>query len=148
MIRKAVAYILGKSAGAERVRYIFVGGLTTFVNFALFILMERAFGVDAVISTVTSTSASILFAYAANKLIVFRQRSGTASALVFEFVKFIGSRLLTLLLDAVIVYAFDRLLAHALGQNAALLGKVVANVLVIIVNYITSKLIVFRSKPQ
>ena len=141
--RKMVEYVFGRGGkGAEAIRYIIVGALTTFVNLALFALMTQVINIEVTISNLTSISISILFAYVANKLVVFRQRSGSFAALAFEFIAFIGSRLFTMALDVGIVYVFYYIL-----ERDALFGKAVAAVLVVIANYIISKVIVFR-KPR
>ena len=139
-IRKITEYVFGKTIGAETIRYVFVGALTTFVNFSLFTVMTFALGIEVTVSNVTSISVSILFAYAANKLIVFRRRSSTFKELAFEFAKFVGSRLFTMALEVAVVHIFFYILGYE-----ALLGKATANVLVVIANYIISKVIVFRA---
>ena len=140
LARKIIAYVFGKEPGGETIRYLIVGGMTTLVNFGLFLLMYEIMGIDDTVSNVTSIAVSILFAYVANKLVVFRQHSETLSALFFEFVKFVGSRLFTMALEVGVVLLFSKVLLW----NPTI-GKVIAGVLVIIVNYIISKAIVFRS---
>ena len=140
LVRKIVKYVFGKDIGAETIRYIFVGGMTTLVNYGLFELMHGIMGIDVTISNVTSISVSIIFAYITNKLIVFRRHSDSLSALAIEFCKFVGSRLFTMALEIGAVFLFFNIL----GLDARL-GKIVALVIVIIVNYIISKAIVFRA---
>ena len=142
-IRKIIKYVLGKDIGSETIRYIIVGGLTTLVNYGLFELMHGIMKIDVTVSNVTSISVSVLFAYAANKLVVFRRHSDSFSALVIEFCKFVGSRLFTMALEIGAVYLFFNIL----GMDARL-GKIVAQVIVIIVNYIISKAIVFRNNEN
>ena len=139
LIRKLTKYALGKELGSETVRYIIVGALTTLVNFGLFELMHNIMSIDVTVSNVTSISVSILFAYAANKLVVFRRRSDSAYALALEFFKFVGSRLFTMALEVGVVALFYNILGYD-----ARLGKITAQVLVIVANYIISKAIVFR----
>jgi len=139
MWHKVKEYVFGKGLGGETIRYLIVGGLTTLVNFSLFVLMHEALGIDSTLSNVTSISVSVLFAYVANKLVVFRRRSSALSQLVIEFLKFVGSRLFTMALEIGVVLMFD----GALGWNATL-GKAISQVLVISGNYAISKLIVFK----
>lgn len=138
-MRKLLNFVLGKEPGSEAVRYVIVGATTTLINFALFELMHEIIGIDVTVSNVTSISVSVLYAYFANKLIVFRRRSESAAALVLEFLKFVGSRLFTIALEIAAVEVFYSFL----GQDAWL-GKAAAQVLVIVTNYAISKLIVFR----
>ena len=143
-MRRLMEYILGRGLGAESIRYIIVGAMTTLVNFSLFELMTFVIGIDVTVSNVTSISVSIIFAYVANKLVVFRMRSGSFATLVFEFIKFVGSRLFTMALEVGAVLLFFNMLGYD-----ARLGKVAAQVLVVIANYVISKVIVFRrATPQ
>ena len=138
-IRKLIKYVFGKDPGGETIRYLFVGAMTTLVNYGLFELLHSLVGLGVTASNIIAISASIIFAYVANKLIVFRRRSGSPRELALEFFKFVGSRLFTMGLEVGIVELFYR------GLDAdARLGKVVAQVFVIIANYFISKLIVFE----
>jgi len=133
-------FILGKGIGGETVRYLIVGGLTTLINFSLFVLLHELLDVDSTISNMISIPASIIFAYFANKLAVFRQRSESFRQLAYEFSKFVGSRLFTMALEVGVVYIFK--ITPGWNETA---GKAISQVLVIIVNYIISKTLVFRS---
>ena len=130
-----------KNISAEAVRYIIIGVMTTLVNFSLFALMTRGLYIEVNISNFTSISASIVFAFVANKLVVFRHRSKTRAELVTEFFKFVGARLLTMALEMGAVF----LAVDVLNQNE-LIWKLAAQVLVIIGNYFISKFLVFRKK--
>jgi len=138
---KIKEFVFGKGIGGERVRYLIVGGLTTLVNFGLFTLLHEIMGVDSTVSNLISIPVSILFAYCANKLAVFRQRSESFKDLSVEFCKFVGSRLFTMAIDIGIVFLFD----NVLYWNATV-GKAFSQVFVIILNYIISKALVFRTK--
>jgi len=142
-LQKVIKFLFSRGIGAETIRYIIVGALTTFINFAVFTLMTRVLGIEVNISNVTSIAISILFAYIANKFVVFRRRSGSIAGLAAEFAKFVGSRLFTMALEVGVVHVFY----YILGYDA-LIGKVSANVLVIIANYIISKAIVFRKSAS
>ena len=143
LINKTVKYVFGDEPGGEKVRYLVVGGLTTLVNFGLFVILNELLKIDGTVSNVTSISVSILFAYVANKLIVFRLRSENFTALATEFFKFVGSRLFTMALEVGLVLLF----ANVLLWNA-IAGKALSQVLVIIGNYIISKAIVFRKNDN
>ena len=162
-MRKFINFAYRKGLAREEVRYVIVGGLTTLINFGLTALIYSIMGIDGtaesvssisattifinlasipgpiVFANLTAISASIIFAYFANKFIVFRRRCDTRSDLALEAAKFIGSRLVTMVLEIVIVLLFLNV-----PEINALLGKVVSQVIVIVLNYILSKLIVFR----
>ena len=143
LVQRIIEYVFGKKLGAETIRYIIVGALTTFVNFGMFELLYGLVGINVTASNVTSISTSIIFAYVANKLVVFRRRSGSFSEVAVEFCKFVGSRLFTMALEVGAVELFYTVL----GQDARL-GKIASQILVIIANYLISKLIVFRKESQ
>ena len=162
-MRKIIEYIRSKGLDREGVRYVIVGGLTTLINFSLFALICKIMRIDvtsggassitdsiifadeASISTpilfanVISISASIIFAYFANKLVVFKRHCSSRTELALEFIKFIGSRLVTMAVEIGAVWLF----IEALFLNV-LVGKAVSQVIVIVLNYVISKLIVFR----
>ena len=141
LIQKIIKYVFGKDLGAETIRYLVIGGLTTVLNFSLFELLYNVVGIHVTVSNVISISISILFAYVTNKLIVFRHHSGSLTGLVVEFLKFVGSRLFTMALEIGAVLLFHNIL----GLDARI-GKISSQILVIISNYLISKLIVFRGK--
>ena len=141
--KKLLGYVFGGSLGGETVRYVIIGGMTTLVNLGLFELLHRVLGVDVTVSNVTSIITSIIFAYFANKLVVFRWHCDTKKELALEFIKFVGSRAFTFFLEVGAVYLFHNIL----GFDATLV-KVVATVIVIILNYLISKIIVFRKTKE
>ena len=164
-MRKLFDFLRRKGLDREGVRYVIVGGLTTLINFSLTALIYSIMGINnadgsvasistttlimdmasipapVVFANMTAISVSIVFAYFANKFIVFRKRCETKSELALEAIKFIGSRIITMALEIVIVLLFLKI-----RDINALLGKVASQVIVIILNYIFSKLIVFRRK--
>lgn len=141
LVKKVLDFIRDKGFGGEAVRYIIIGALTTLVNFGLFALMTKALGISVTVSNVTAISISIIFAYITNKLVVFRWHSETRASLALEFVKFVGSRLFTMALEIGAVALFVSVL-----KQDELIGKAVSQIVVIILNYIISKVIVFRPR--
>ena len=141
LIQKAAGFIRGPSG--ETVRYIVIGGCTTAIDYASFFVMDRVLHLDLTVSNVASTALAILFAYVTNKLYVFKCRTTCLSELAAEFFKFVASRLFTMVVEIVGVQLF----VDIFGQNS-LLGKAEAIVIVIILNYILSKFLVFRKKKN
>lgn len=125
----------------QAVRYIIIGVCTTLVNFICFATFTELFKIEVTLSNIISIIISILFAYVANKLFVFRSHQKTLSGLFFEFVKFIAARGITMLVEVGGVY----LLFNILGIHE-LIAKLFTQVVVIIGNYFISKLIVFKGK--
>ena len=130
-----------KSPRGESIRYLFIGGCTTLVNFILFALMTKLLHMNVTISNVISISISILFAYVTNKLFVFLSHCSKLTALLLEFVKFVGSRLVTMAFEVGGVLLF----VNILGQDS-LVGKLETQIIVIVGNYFISKFIVFTKK--
>ncbi|NMB43055.1 MAG: GtrA family protein [Clostridiales bacterium] len=121
------------------IRYIFFGGLTTLVNLISYTLL-RGF-MDYNIANFISIVLAILFAYIVNSRFVFRSKARTTKQRLSEFIKFIGARLSTMIIEILGVFVFVDLL-----QINDLIGKVIIQFVVLILNYIFSKLIVFKNK--
>ena len=127
----------------EAVRYIIIGVCTTAVNYLTFAALTELFSLEVNISNVISVAASILFAYVANKLFVFRSHCSGIASLLWEFVRFVGARLLTMAIEIGGVY----LLYNCLSVNEHI-AKLSTQVIVIIGNYFISKLLVFTGKDE
>jgi putative flippase GtrA len=92
-------------------------------------------------ANVVAIIISILFAYVTNKVIVFKAKTKGFLQTVKEFSRFIGARLFTMALEIGGVWFF----ATKLGLYD-LAVKAAVTVVVIIANYVLSKLLVFRKK--
>ena len=128
----------------EQVNYLFFGGLTTLVNIVGYALL-RKLGVPSDPATWTATAVSILFAYFTNRRWVFESRAAGRAAWR-EFGSFIACRISTLLLDAGIMYLCVTLPGRGEDMAWCMLIKIATNVLVIIINYVLSKWIIFKKK--
>ena len=126
----------------EQIAYLFFGGLTTLVSIAVSSLFYYViFGkTHNILSNVISEIVAITFAYITNKFCVFDSKVDTKKALIYEMVSFFGCRLLTLAIDeAIMIITVDKF-----GWNG-LLMKIMANIVVIILNFVFSKLIIFKN---
>ena len=129
----------------EIIVYLLVGVLTPIVSwFCMFFVNIVIFGnplnptsTQNLILSVVNWTAGVAFAFPTNRRFVFKS---TNPHIFSELVKFIGSRLFTLFLDIGL-----RQLLGFMGVNVYITTFVSA-VLVIIGNYIFSKLLVFRKK--
>lgn len=126
---------------AQIIRYVVTGGCTTLVNLGVFALLYEVLHLDVTVSNVISIAVAILFAYAVNKIFVFRSRTERWQELLSEAAKFIGMRLTTMAIEVGGVFLF----VNILGQDA-MLGKVETQVVVLVLNYVISKCIVFQKK--
>jgi putative flippase GtrA len=141
LLKRTVEFL--KSPRGESVRYLFIGGCTTLLDYVSYQVMIVFFHMGVMSSNIISAGLAILFAYVTNKLLVFFSRTAGFAALAAEFLKFIVSRLFTFLLEVAGVY----LLITVLGQSYWL-GKAETIVIVIAVNYVLSKLFIFRRNQQ
>lgn len=128
----------------EVINYLVFGGLTTIVNFVTYYIFARLIGIDEVISSALSWFFSVLFAYITNKIFVFDSKTETKSQLVKECISFFLARILSGILCDVGTFA---LMVKVFNIND-ILSKIVTQVMVVIVNYIFSKFIVFKKKTS
>ena len=135
----------------ETVTYIVFGALTTLVNFVVFELMNRNLGDSyALLSETVAFVAAVIFAFLTNKPFVFQSRDWSGKTLAREIPTFFGGRILSYIIEAVLVL-MARDLLHAerfalLGISGLTVAKVPISVIVVVLNYIFSKLFVFNKK--
>ncbi len=125
----------------EGMRYLVFGGLTTLVNILTYGIAFYIIHIDNSISNIIAWVVSAIFAYITNKYCVFNSNINTAKGLIYEIISFFGCRLLTLGIDeAIMIITVDKF-----GLNA-LLMKIIVNIIIVILNFIFSKLIIFKKK--
>ncbi len=123
----------------EVILYLVFGGLTTLVNIVSYAVFARILNMDTVTGTSVAWLISVIFAYITNKIFVFESKTNTFALLVKECVSFFGCRLATGVMDVAIMY-----LSVDLLHFNDIVMKIVSNVFVVILNYIFSKLFIFR----
>lgn len=124
------------------VKYIIAGGCTTAVNFIVFTVLDYLLHINVNIANIISIICSVLFAYVANKIYVFNSRTDSIKALAVEFAKFVGARGITMVIEVGGVFVLD--LLHWNGLAA----KFLTQVIVLVTNYIFSKIFVFKDKGK
>lgn len=151
----------------EFIRYLIIGFSTTLINWLSAIVFEEVFGMVEWLGTALSwIIAIVFFAFWAYKFFVFRSRSMEKKVLIPEFIGFTSARLLTLAFETGFIFVFVNLLdfnqAIHFGFTRMVDGaatstqfgitikeyyifKFIATVFVTIMNYIASKLIIFRN---
>lgn len=122
----------------EIIMYLIFGVLTTVVNIAVYYIMANSLQIHYLISNIVAWFLSVLFAYVTNRKYVFESKS---NEIIKEMVSFFGARLATGAMDMVLMWLFVGL--HILP---AFVAKVITNVIVIVANYILSKLVVFKGE--
>jgi putative flippase GtrA len=125
----------------EVVSYLFFGGLTTVVNYLVYLPCYNLLGFSGTVSNVIAWIAAVAFAYLTNKPFVFKSHDWSAKTVLPELTKFVGCRVGSGLVETAVIF----LTVDWLGLNGNLI-KVATSVLVVVLNYIGSKLVVFRKK--
>lgn len=123
----------------ELIKYLIIGVLTTVINYIIFAVLVKGANIDIHTSNIIAWLVSVIFAYFTNKLFVFESKSFKLKVVVKEVISFGAARILSLLLEELILYIFVNIL-----RMNELVIKLIANVIVIIVNYILSKFIIFK----
>lgn len=119
--------------------YVVFGVLTTLVNLGVYRLCYYAAGVPNVPSDIIAWLLAVAFAFITNKPLVFESRSFDRKTLAHEIPAFIGARVLTGLLDLLIMYV-----AVDVMHWNAMIWKLISNIVVIVLNYIASRMVIFR----
>lgn len=132
----------------EFVSYVFFGLLTTVVSMGSFYVFNELLGTEVFLkdknylaANALSWVAAVLFAFVTNKIFVFRSKSWRAAVLGKEFAGFVSARLFSLLVDMGLMYLFVSLMG--MGE---MLAKFIVQIVIVILNYVFSKLFIFRKK--
>ena len=123
----------------DLITYVFFGGLTTVVNYLVYLPCYNILGLNASVSNVVSWVVAVAFAFVTNKPFVFRSHDWSAKVVWPELVKFVGCRIGSGAVETAILL----LTVDVLGWDGNV-WKLITSVLVVILNYVASKLIVFR----
>lgn len=121
----------------EVINYLIVGGLTTVVSIVSYALFRFIIN-NYIACTVLSWITAVLFAYVTNRKFVFESKD---KKIILEFIKFVSCRLLTLGSEILVMY----ILVDLLKLND-MISKVLVQFIIVILNYILSKIIVFKNK--
>lgn len=161
--------LIDKLLTKEIVLYVVFGVLTTAVNLVTFAAVNRAFdaagwhgvlsgifsgaglekalellgneGTAYLDSTVIAWVVAVVFAFVTNKLVVFESKSWQISVAGKEFVGFIAARLFSLFVELLMMF----LMVSVAGVNR-MIAKAIVQVVVVVLNYVFSKLLVFKKK--
>lgn len=123
--------------------YLVFGGLTTFINIATYSSCYYLLDTGNTAANVISWILSVLFAYITNKLFVFESKSFSGKVLFKEMFSFFSCRAASGLMDIIIMFV-----AVDLFNLTAWIFKILSNVIVLILNYIFSKTIVFNTRRK
>ncbi|MDO5127645.1 MAG: GtrA family protein [Eubacteriales bacterium] len=127
----------------DKIRYLIGGGMTTAVNIVVFFLLRTITSLNRNTCNVIAIMLAITFAYFINKFYVFRSRTKGVSQLLTELLSFVGMRLISM---GVEVLGFAILCDTFRFPELA--SKLCVQLIVIIANYMFSKLFVFNKKRR
>lgn len=141
----------------EIISYVFFGVLATIVNLVSFKLFELILGERLyLVTNVVSWLITVIFAYFTNKLWVFESKSWKANVVVKELIGFFGARIFSLVVEEAGLWlmidichmgniSWDIL---SININGNMIAKIIMQVVVVILNYVFSKLIIFKKKKN
>lgn len=119
--------------------YGIFGVLTTLVNIGVYTVCYRKVGIGNIFSNILAWLIAVSFAFITNKVWVFESKEFTRKKVIYEIFTFFLCRLSTGGIDLLFMYiSVDRL------QHRAVIMKCISNIIVIILNYLASKLVIFR----
>lgn len=121
--------------------YLLFGVLTTAINYLIYLPCYNILGWSAGVSNILAWIVSVTFAFVTNKPFVFKSNDWSWSVVWPELAKFAGCRVVSGILETGILF----LTVDLLNMNGNIL-KLVTAVLVIVLNYIGSKFLVFKKK--
>lgn len=133
----------------EIINYLIFGVLTTIVNLVikyilLFTILNPSNAFQLQVAIIISWIAGVLFAYFTNRKFVFESKNENK---LKEFISFVAARISTLLLEMFIMWFFVTLLKLN-SDLYVVIFTLVAQVTVVIGNYIFSKLFVFKKTDK
>ncbi len=141
----------------ELITYVIFGGLTTVVNLISFKLFNVILGEEHyLISNVIAWFIAVVFAYVTNKLFVFESRSWEIKIIRKEIISFFAARVFSLGIEELGLWILVSLLhfdtysitLFGIVIGGKMIAKIVLAVVVVILNYIFSKLVIFKKKEK
>ena len=123
----------------EQILYVLFGGLTTVVCLGTKLILDKCFGIVGGLSVIIAEPIAMVFAYVTNKIWVFESKCNSFSELIKEMFSFFSGRIFTIIISWLMSFIF----VDKLHFNNMLI-QVISAVVVVILNYVISKLIVFK----
>lgn len=140
-MKNLIEKIFKKLLTREMISYLIFGVLTTLVNLVVFQLCDVVLGIYYIAANVIAWIIAVIFAYVTNKLFVFESKSWELRLIVKEVISFGSARILSLLFET----GFIALTVEVIGIPK-FISKIIASLFVVIINYIASKLFIFKKK--
>ncbi|MGX8127569.1 GtrA family protein [Clostridioides difficile] len=124
----------------ETILYLFFGAFTTLVNIVSYLFFTRVILFNFMVANALAWILAVLFAYVTNKFFVFESKIIKLRFLFKEFLSFVSFRLLSGIVEMVTMY----IMIDLLFVNDIIV-KIFTNIFVIILNYLFSKMIIFKN---
>ena len=125
----------------QTILYLIFGVLSTIVNILTYAFCTRNLNIEFLISNWIAWIVAVLFAYITNKFFVFESKETNIKFLIKELSSFVSCRLLSGIIEMILMYTMISLMS----LNDFIV-KIITNVVVVILNFILSKLIIFKNK--
>ena len=123
----------------EIINYLIMGVLTTLVSIVSYFIFAKVVGINYLVSNIISWIISVAFAYITNKIFVFKNNVKEKKQVFIQIYQFVKFRLLSLVIDVLLMYLFVEII-----KMDDMVAKVINQVIVIVLNYVFSKLFVFK----
>lgn len=140
-------YIKIKDNFWELFWYGIFGVLTTVVNTVVYWVFDTKLALHYMVANIIAWVVAVAFAFVTNKLFVFKSKSWATTIWIKECISFVGARIATGFVDMGLMYVMISVMAiDKLYDGGDILAKIITNILVIILNFVFSKLFVFKKK--
>lgn len=125
----------------EVLLYLFFGVCTSVISILSYSIADVLLGINELIANIVSWILAVLFAFFTNRIWVFQSETHSGREFVIQLANFFGGRVVTLIIEEVLILVFIIILGFP-----SIPVKVAAQIVVIVLNYIISKLWVFKKK--
>lgn len=140
MIKKCLVYL---KKYEEVISYLIIGGFTTVISIASYFIFSRIIHLDYKTATVLSWILSVLFAFFANKIIVFKSKTNNKKDYFLELFNFFKYRILSLFIDILSMMVFIEIL-----HCNDMIAKIIVQFIIVVINYVFSKFLIFNKKSS
>lgn len=130
---------------SETGSYLFFGGMTTLINYIVFVAALEIGG-GVIFSNTVAFIFAVAFAYFTNKIYVFKSKSWKASVLVKEILAFVAARIFSFLFETAGLWFTEDILES--DDTGIMIAKVVLSIIVVLLNWVLSKFFVFKKAEK
>ncbi len=139
-LKISIIHILDKVCNKETITYVIAGVCTTIVNYFSYALFCNVIGIENMIANTIAWVIAVVFAFVVNDRWVFQKQNLKNHTQIQKFTKFISARIVTFIVEQIGMFIFINILSFP-----NLIVKAFIAVIITILNYLLSKLFVFRT---